>query len=125
MSEFWRAAHAFDTTLPGWLVLVPRRHVTSFADLTPDEAAELGPLLHRLSQALRDTVRCAKTYVMQFAEAEGFSHLHIHVVPRMPDLPAEHRGPRVFHYLSQPPDQWLPIDRRDAIAAGVAAAMSR
>ena len=27
--EHWRAAHAFGTTLPGWLVLAPRRHVTA------------------------------------------------------------------------------------------------
>ncbi|MFI7551667.1 HIT family protein [Micromonospora sediminimaris] len=32
--EHWRVVHAFDSRLPGWLVLVPRRHVTSIAELT-------------------------------------------------------------------------------------------
>ena len=116
-----RAAHAFNSTLPGWLVLLPRRHVTSIAELTPAEAAELGPLLHRLSQALQAAVGCTKTYVMQFAEADGFSHVHFHLVPRMPDLPADHRGPRVFHYLTRPSDEWLTVDARDQYAADIAA----
>ena len=30
------------TALPGWLVLMPRRHVTAIADLTDDEARALG-----------------------------------------------------------------------------------
>lgn len=29
----WRVAHAFGTALPGWLVLVPRRHVTALDDM--------------------------------------------------------------------------------------------
>jgi diadenosine tetraphosphate (Ap4A) HIT family hydrolase len=38
----WRVAHAIDSALPGWLVLLPRRHVTAIAELTDDEAANLG-----------------------------------------------------------------------------------
>ncbi|GAB3938858.1 hypothetical protein GCM10027614_19820 [Micromonospora vulcania] len=47
--EHWRCAHAFDSALPGWLILVPRRHVTSIADLTDAEAASLGTWQVRLS----------------------------------------------------------------------------
>jgi diadenosine tetraphosphate (Ap4A) HIT family hydrolase len=103
VDEFWRVAHAFDSSLAGWLIVVPRRHVEAIAELTPAEAASLGTVLHRASIALTNTLRCQKTYVMQFAEAEGFSHVHFHVVPRMADLPEEHRGPRIFHYLGQSP----------------------
>jgi len=120
LGEFWRVAHAFNTALPGWLVVVPRRHVTSIADLTPGEAAALGPLLHKLSRALQDAVGCAKTYLMQFAEAEGFSHVHVHLVPRMPHLAAEYRGPRIFHYLTRPPNEWLSLDTRNEIATAIA-----
>jgi diadenosine tetraphosphate (Ap4A) HIT family hydrolase len=98
-TEHWRVVHAFDSSLPGWLVVLPHEHVTSLAELTPDAAAELGGLLRELSRALHDVVGCTKTYVMQFAEAEGFAHVHFHVVPRMADQPAEHRGPRIFAYL--------------------------
>jgi diadenosine tetraphosphate (Ap4A) HIT family hydrolase len=43
VDEFWRVAHAFDSALPGWLVLLPRRHVTAIAELNDGEAASLGP----------------------------------------------------------------------------------
>ena len=37
----WRAAHAFNSSLASWLVLLPTRHVTAFTELTPEAAAEL------------------------------------------------------------------------------------
>ena len=89
----WRVVHAFDTALPGWLIVVPIRHLTGLAELDAAEAAELGPLLAALSRALVDLVGCTKTYVLLLAEAEGFSHLHFHVVPRMPDQPPESTHP--------------------------------
>ncbi|MEV6206004.1 HIT family protein [Kitasatospora sp. NPDC051914] len=101
--EYWRVAHAFNSSLPGWLVLVPRRHVTSLAALTDEEAAGLGRWQVRLSRALAEVTGCAKTYVAQFAEAEGFAHVHFHVVPRGVDHPAEFRGPRVFGLLGAEP----------------------
>jgi diadenosine tetraphosphate (Ap4A) HIT family hydrolase len=96
----WRVAHDFNSTLPGWLILVPRRHVTSIAALTDAEAAVLGTWQVRLSRALEEVTGCVKTYIMQFAEKEGFAHIHFHVVPRMSDLPVDRRGPNVFQYLT-------------------------
>lgn len=97
--EHWRVAHAFGSALPGWLVLVPRRHVVSIAELTDAEAASLGDWQVRLSRALAAVVGCEKTYIAQFAEAEGFAHVHFHVIPRQHDIPRELRGPRVFGLL--------------------------
>src|SRR3954452_7414092 len=70
----WRVAHAFNSTLPGWLVVLPTRHVTAFTQLSPEAADELGGLVRRLSLALEQVSGCVKTYLMQFSEAEGFSH---------------------------------------------------
>jgi diadenosine tetraphosphate (Ap4A) HIT family hydrolase len=122
-TEHWRAAHAFNSTLSGWLVLVPIRHVTSFTELSPAAAAELGGLVHRLATALAEVTGCVKTYLMQFSEAEGFSHLHLHLVPRQPDQPAEARGPRVFAYLTDDRAQWFPEAELDAVALSVRAAL--
>ncbi|WP_462188900.1 MULTISPECIES: hypothetical protein [unclassified Frankia] len=36
----WRVTHTIRTALPGWLVVVARRHVTTMAELTAAEAAE-------------------------------------------------------------------------------------
>jgi diadenosine tetraphosphate (Ap4A) HIT family hydrolase len=121
----WRIAHAFGGTLPGWMVVVPRRHVTALDELTENEAAELGPLLRDLTAALRETVGCAKTYVALFAEAEGFAHVHFHVIPRMPDQDPEFRGPRIFGLLAADPARQVTPKVMDQVAADVAAALSR
>jgi diadenosine tetraphosphate (Ap4A) HIT family hydrolase len=122
-TESWRVVHAFNSTLPGWLVLVPTRHITSFTELTPAAADELGGLVRRLSVALESVTGCVKTYLMQFSEAEGFSHLHLHLVPRSADHPADALGPRVFAYLAQDETQWLPPDELDRLALSLRAAL--
>jgi diadenosine tetraphosphate (Ap4A) HIT family hydrolase len=81
VGDGWRVVHAIGTTLPGWLVLVSRRHVLTRAQLTDTEAAELGLLTARVSRALEAVLGCAKTYSAAFAEAAGFAHLHIHLAP--------------------------------------------
>ncbi|MGH8994745.1 MAG: hypothetical protein ACRDYB_01680 [Acidimicrobiales bacterium] len=34
----WRVAHAFGTSVPGWLVVVPWRHVVALSELIAEEA---------------------------------------------------------------------------------------
>jgi len=123
-TEHWRVVHAFNSTLPGWLVLLPTRHIESFTELTPAAADELGGLVRRLSLALEAVTGCVKTYLMQFSEADGFSHLHLHLVPRSPDHPDDARGPRVFAYLTQDETEWLPAAERDRIALSLRAALA-
>ena len=124
VDESWRVVHAFDVALPGWLVLVPRRHVTALAQLTDAEAAALGVWQVRLSRALHQVTGCVKTYVMQFAEAPGFGHVHVHVVPRAADLAAEARGPRVFALAGRPPGERLTDAEQDAVALAVREALA-
>ncbi|WP_261575209.1 HIT family protein [Frankia gtarii] len=119
----WRAAHAIRAALPGWLVLVSRRHVTSPAELTAAEAAELGVLTWRLSRALVEVTGCVKTYVAAFSEADGFEHLHVHVVPRAADLPAADQGPDVFTFLRRSEAEWVPPAEMDDLAIRLAAAL--
>ena len=121
-TEHWRVAHAFNSTLPGWLVLLPTRHVTSFTQLTPSAADELGGLVRRLSVALEAVTGCMKTYLMQFSEADGFSHLHLHLVPRLPDHPDNALGPRVFDFLADDEARWIPVVERNRVALAVRAA---
>jgi diadenosine tetraphosphate (Ap4A) HIT family hydrolase len=116
----WRVAHDFISSLAGWVILAPLRHVQSLAELMPEEATAPGALLRESSIALERLTGCAKTYVMLFAEAEGFAHLHVHVVPRMPDQPADRRGPDVFGYLKE--GHPIAPARRDAIAEALLAA---
>jgi diadenosine tetraphosphate (Ap4A) HIT family hydrolase len=98
-TQFWDVAHSYNTALPGWLVLVVRRHIEAIDELTDEEAEELGILLQRTSLALKEITGCIKTYVMQFAEMAEHPHVHFHVVPRMADQPEDRRSTKIFGYL--------------------------
>ena len=95
----WDVVHCNDTSLKGWTVLVLRRHVAAVADLGDDEVGTLGPLTRDVSRALHEILGCEKTYLVQFAESPLHRHVHVHVIPRRPNLPEEERGPRVFQHL--------------------------
>jgi diadenosine tetraphosphate (Ap4A) HIT family hydrolase len=122
-TEHWDVVHSFNTALLGWLVLVARRHVEAVADLTEEEALELGALVRRVSQAIHATTGCAKTYVVQFAEAAGHAHVHVHLIARMPDLPADRRGPRIFGYLGVPDEERVSEAAMDHLALQIRAAL--
>ncbi len=115
-TPYWDVVHAYDTSLKGWLVLVARRHVEALADLTEAEAAELGLLLARVSRALHETLGCAKTYAAQFAEHPDHPHVHVHLVARSVDHPADLRGPRVFGALGVEAAAAVPEWRRNELA---------
>ena len=66
------------------------------------QAETLGPLLAALSAALETVFPARKAYVAFLAEAEGFEHLHLHVVPREDGMPPERRGKHVFDWLDMP-----------------------
>jgi diadenosine tetraphosphate (Ap4A) HIT family hydrolase len=119
----WRVAHAFGTPVPGWLVVVPTRHVTSLGELSDSEAAYLGPLLRNVTRALPQVVGCEKTYVALFAEAEGFAHVHFHVIPRMPDQAGEFRGPRVFQLLGASEADRVTDTDMDALSSQLTSAL--
>lgn len=124
VGDGWRVAHAFNTSLPGWLVLVPLRHVTAVEELTAAEAAAMGLLIRRCAKALQQTTGCRKSYFMFFAEAEGFSHLHVHIVPRMDWFGHEQTGPRVFSLLGLSGEQALAPAEQAAFASRIRDALT-
>jgi len=97
-TPFWDVVHNYQTSLPGWIVLVVRRHIESIDELSREEAIELGILLRQVSLALKEITGSIKTYVMQFAEMAEHPHVHFHVVPRMANLPEDRRGTNIFGY---------------------------
>ena len=59
-----------------------------------------------------------------FAEAEGFGHVHFHVVPRHASLDRELRGPRIFALMGGDPARHVPDSEMDQIARRLTAALS-
>lgn len=70
----------------GFLIVKLKRHCEHIADLTPAEAASLGPVLQATSQVLARVLKPAKVYVCSFGE--GVKHIHFWVLPRPPEMRA-------------------------------------
>ena len=115
----WDVVHAFGTEVAGWMVLVVRRHITSVADLTEEEARELGELVKHVSRAVQDVIGCDKTYVVQFAEHPDHPHVHVHVIPRARDLAEQHQGPRIFELAGADGDRAVSEERMNEVAEAV------
>jgi diadenosine tetraphosphate (Ap4A) HIT family hydrolase len=118
-TQYWDVAHCYGTALPGWLVLIVHRHVASIDELTEEEAGELGQLLRSTSVALKDVTGCAKTYVLQFAEHPEHPHVHFHVIPRMADLPEDHKSTNIFNYFNGPINEQVSEEEMNGIAKKV------
>jgi diadenosine tetraphosphate (Ap4A) HIT family hydrolase len=71
---------------PGHLVVVPRPHVATLAELDPDVGATLFRVAQRLAIALRRSgLRCDGVNLLLAdgpAAGQEVEHLHLHVIPR-------------------------------------------
>ena len=118
-TPLWDVVHSYNTSLPGWLVLVARRHIESLDELTDPEAVELGRLIRRTSFALKEVTGCIKTYVIQFAEAAEHPHVHFHIIPRMADQPDNRHSTQIFGYLGVSEEERVSQEAMNAIAVKV------
>lgn len=79
----------------GHALIIPRRHVASFRDLTPEEWAATHRLARRLAAELQtdDPTITGFNFGANDGEAAGQSvfHCHLHLIPRRP---GDHPSPR-------------------------------
>jgi diadenosine tetraphosphate (Ap4A) HIT family hydrolase len=78
-SEHWRVEHCIGPLGVGTLLVKPNRHVERVADLTTDEAAEMGSVLHRASRVVGDLTNASQVYVCLWSH--GPAHIHFVVQP--------------------------------------------
>lgn len=71
--------------VPGQGFIVLKRHCEHLTELTPAELASLGPMMQRTHQALDQVLKPAKVHFGLYAEV--VKHIHLHVLPRMPEMP--------------------------------------
>jgi len=70
--------------MAGFLVIKLKRHCEHLAELTPEEAAVLGPVMRTTCLALTEVLRTAKVYVCSFGD--GVKHVHFWALPRPPEM---------------------------------------
>jgi diadenosine tetraphosphate (Ap4A) HIT family hydrolase len=78
-THHWVVEHCIGPLGLGTLVVKPKRHVVHVADLSSDEAAELGPLLRLAAQSVTDVTSPAQVYVTLWSHA-GAKPGHVHWV---------------------------------------------
>ena len=101
-----------------WLVLVPRREsLSEIIDLSPDERIELMREIGRVSEALRQVVRCDKLNIASLGNR--VRQLHVHVIARTTDDPA---WPNPV-WGAAPPNPYPPKEA-EALAASIAARLT-
>jgi len=115
------ALHALDgpSPIPGWLVLTAERHCRAVADLDPEAAAALGPLVQRVMRAQRSALQAEHVYL--FAIGDQLLHAHLHLVPRYASTPGRLRGRGCFEAR---PEDLRPAEELAAAARLVAEALA-
>jgi len=94
--QHWMVSHRLGhDAVPGHLILKLKRHCEHLAELTPAEAATLGPMIQKTSSALSKLLNAVKVYAASYGEEVG--HIHFFIIPRTADMPAGNM--RVLLYL--------------------------
>jgi len=101
--KFWVVEHAYPVRLKGWLVIVLKQHKERLHELTTDEFLELGKIQEKFSKLLSIELGVEKEYLVCFAEAKNFHHLHFHLIGKPKDLPDKYKGPKIFELMHEKP----------------------
>jgi diadenosine tetraphosphate (Ap4A) HIT family hydrolase len=92
-TAYWRVEHCVGPLGVGTLIVKPKRHVVHVADLTDEEASELGPLLRRTSGVVSRLCSPEQVYVTLWSHADAVpGHIHWVVQPVTRELMDEFGG---------------------------------
>ena len=72
----------------GHLFIEPKRHITCYSMINDEEAKELGQLIQKTGQALKQELDADHIYM--FSIMHLAPHLHIHMVPRYKGTPEKY-----------------------------------
>ena len=84
----------------GYYFIEPRRHFRGIYDATDDEMNAIGSMMKKLGKALMAIPNMEHVYSVIFGD--GVYHVHIHMIGRYQDAPAEYRGIRVDDWPRAP-----------------------
>ncbi|HEX4404058.1 MAG TPA: hypothetical protein VH560_04470 [Polyangia bacterium] len=80
--------------VPGWMMMVSRRHVAGPAHFDDAEVRAFGPALRHFERVLEQVTGALRIYTA--AMGESSPHFHAHMVPRTPTMPKDAKGWGVF-----------------------------
>jgi diadenosine tetraphosphate (Ap4A) HIT family hydrolase len=97
-TDRWLVEHTIGPLGVGTLIVKPKRHVVHVADLTDEEAIELGPLLRRAAALVTKLVGPEQVYVTLWSHADaepGHIHWVVQPVTRAQMNELEDHGPHL------------------------------
>lgn len=97
----WVVEHGYPTSMKGWMVIMPKRHVTSVHELNREEMAEFGELLHEVCVGQHELYKTENEYFVQYSEGAEYQHINIHVIPRLEKWPESMKGFGVFNAIGE------------------------
>ncbi|MFP3906243.1 MAG: HIT family protein [Acidimicrobiales bacterium] len=123
----WLVEHCVGPLGLGTLIVKPRRHVTRVADLTDEEASELGPLLRTASVIAGELVHAEQVYNCLWSHAGGVPvHIHYVVQPVTADLMGQYTSHGPVLQVAMLADGEVPDGEQiEAIATRARAAFDR
>jgi histidine triad (HIT) family protein len=88
------------TPMLGHLLIAPRRHADTWADLSDEEASQIGIATAALGRALRTVTNAERLYSAVIGHHSP--HFHLHLFPRYPDTPNDFSFLRVDEWEGSP-----------------------
>jgi diadenosine tetraphosphate (Ap4A) HIT family hydrolase len=93
--DLWHVRPADDPPgVPGWMMLISRRHVPGPAHFDDREAESFGPALRHFERVLEQVTGALRIYTA--AMGESSPHFHAHMVPRYASMPKDAKAWGVF-----------------------------
>ena len=80
--------------VPGWMMMISRRHVGGPAHFDDAEARAFGLALRHFERVLEEVTGALRVYTA--AMGESSPHFHAHMVPRTATMPRDAKGWAVF-----------------------------
>lgn len=103
---------------PGHVLVVPRVHFETLADLPADDVGPLFRVVQRLATAVENGMRADGSFVgVNIKISQSVPHLHVHVVPR---LKGDGLFGKTFQWIRRPyPSEGIMVETQRAIEAAL------
>jgi diadenosine tetraphosphate (Ap4A) HIT family hydrolase len=109
--DLWFIRHAEPAGIPGWMMMISRRHVAGPAHFDDREAAAFGLSLRHFERVLEQVTGALRIYTA--ALGESYPHFHAHMVPRHQTMPREAKAWGVFDLERAVRSGELTVDRHE------------
>jgi diadenosine tetraphosphate (Ap4A) HIT family hydrolase len=122
-NELWHVrATGTPTPVPGWVMLLTRRHVAGPAQFDEREARSFGPTLSHLQRVLLEVTGALRIYTA--AMGESSPHFHAHSVPRYAAMPKDAKAWAVFDLQRAATAGEIEVNEAEALRVSAALALA-